>query len=240
MNRAELLTAALEAVNARPKAYGPPEDNFNRIADLWFAYIGGKYQESPPFNAVDVAAMMALMKIARLEETPDHMDSWTDLAGYAACGAECASVIEHDPEEHIKAPDDVDVTANAGDAPRFKPGDKVRILPSITEVYIPEFLAGKVGTVARWHAPKVRFNDWEYEVEVDGLFGGPFYAREKDLELAPAEPRFKPGDRVRAGVLGVVTVARLHSKGGYVLANDRGALYGQDCPYRECELTPAV
>lgn len=89
MTRAELLTAALDAVNKRPKAYGPPEQNFERIAGLWNEYAFGKYGgEEFLFNAVDVACMMVLMKVARLEETPDHIDSWTDIAGYAACGAE--------------------------------------------------------------------------------------------------------------------------------------------------------
>ena len=32
--------------------------------------------------------MMALMKIARLQNMPSHLDSWVDLAGYAACGGE--------------------------------------------------------------------------------------------------------------------------------------------------------
>lgn len=113
MNRAELLTAALDAVNARPKAYGPPERNFDRIALLWSDHTVNRYGAGVglKFDAVDVACMMALMKIARLEETPDHLDSWTDLAGYAACGAECATgaVIEH----------------SADDAPKFKVGDRV-------------------------------------------------------------------------------------------------------------------
>jgi hypothetical protein len=34
--------------------------------------------------------MCADLKLARLENQPDHMDSWVDLAGYAACGAEIA------------------------------------------------------------------------------------------------------------------------------------------------------
>lgn len=41
-------------------------------------------------DGIDVAILMALMKIARLIESPNHMDSWVDLAGYAACGARCA------------------------------------------------------------------------------------------------------------------------------------------------------
>lgn len=109
MTRAELLNAALDAVNRRPKAYGPPERNFDRIAALWTVYVDGKYAQwgdgalrhvdCLQFDAVDVACMMILMKVARIEETPDHDDSWIDIAGYAACGAECAAgpVIEHEP-----------------------------------------------------------------------------------------------------------------------------------------------
>jgi hypothetical protein len=93
MTRAELLEAALDAVNRRPKSYGPPEQNFERIAALWNEYLNGKYCTSVgipagSINAVDVACMMVLMKVARLEETPGHIDSWVDIAGYAACGAE--------------------------------------------------------------------------------------------------------------------------------------------------------
>lgn len=144
MDRADLLTAALEAVNARPKAYGPPERNFTRISRHWNVYLTGKYGagSAPLLDAVDVAAMMALMKIARLEETPDHVDSWVDLAGYAACGAECATVIEHDPDEVVYGADDLEDRIDAmiakmerarereqdaEPAPRFKVGDPVTV-----------------------------------------------------------------------------------------------------------------
>ena len=37
------------------------------------------------------AAMLALLKLARIKHSDGmHKDSWVDLAGYAACGAECA------------------------------------------------------------------------------------------------------------------------------------------------------
>jgi hypothetical protein len=36
--------------------------------------------------------MMAGVKLARLSATPDHQDSWVDLAGYAATGSECLHV----------------------------------------------------------------------------------------------------------------------------------------------------
>lgn len=87
MTRAELLDAARQTVCAdRQDVHGNPEDSFGTIANLWSAYLG-HVRLSP----ADVAAMMALLKIARIRGNPKHMDSWTDLAGYAACGAEVAA-----------------------------------------------------------------------------------------------------------------------------------------------------
>lgn len=68
----------------REQDYGTPDDNFGRIAEFWTTYMGVE------FNTVDVAIMMALLKIARLANNQEHMDSWVDLAGYAACGGEIA------------------------------------------------------------------------------------------------------------------------------------------------------
>lgn len=42
-------------------------------------------------DAVTVALCMAELKIARAATNETHMDSWVDLAGYAACGGEIAS-----------------------------------------------------------------------------------------------------------------------------------------------------
>ena len=41
-------------------------------------------------TATFVAIMCADIKFARLENQPNHEDSWIDVAGYAACGAEIA------------------------------------------------------------------------------------------------------------------------------------------------------
>lgn len=83
--REEVLTEAMSIVSgARADTYGGPEDSFFQIANLWSAYKG------QAFSMEDVAIMLALLKIARLRNSPSHKDSWVDLAGYAACGAECA------------------------------------------------------------------------------------------------------------------------------------------------------
>lgn len=90
MKKAELLDKAKEAVADRGLNYGRPEDNFKRIAGLWNIYLRDRYGVVAVIEPIDVASMMVLMKVARLENTPTHLDSWTDIAGYAACGAELA------------------------------------------------------------------------------------------------------------------------------------------------------
>lgn len=85
--RAELLNEALAVVSGpRAANYGPPEDNFRRIANLWTEYIHERKLGDNGVEPHDVAAMMILMKVARIIEDPKHKDSWTDTAGYAACG----------------------------------------------------------------------------------------------------------------------------------------------------------
>lgn len=85
MTRERILARAKECVcGEREQDYGTPEDSFATIANLWEAYMGVK------FTPTNVAVMMALLKVARLKESPKHMDNWIDLAGYAACGGEIA------------------------------------------------------------------------------------------------------------------------------------------------------
>ena len=94
MNRQEILDAAAKCVNGdRDEQYGRPEDSFRLIARLWNDYLlGGPSKGSPAqldiINVRDVAAMLALLKIARIRGGQNHIDNWLDLAGYAACGGE--------------------------------------------------------------------------------------------------------------------------------------------------------
>jgi hypothetical protein len=90
MTKAELLDAAKAAVADRGLNYGKPEDNFGRIADLWSVHLENRGIPAE-LTPADVAAMMVLLKIARLQNDPSHLDSWTDIAGYAACGAEISA-----------------------------------------------------------------------------------------------------------------------------------------------------
>ena len=97
MTRKELLDKASAIVNgARDKSYGSPEDSFKCIGQMWNAYLGRRLQKK--LAPSDVAAMMALLKIARISTGIYSEDSWIDLAGYAACGGECASFEQEDKE----------------------------------------------------------------------------------------------------------------------------------------------
>ena len=83
MKRAEMLDKCKEIVmGARQENYGSPESNFQKIADYWSLYL------EVDVEAHDVALMMVLMKLARLQNKADHEDSWIDIAGYAANGCE--------------------------------------------------------------------------------------------------------------------------------------------------------
>lgn len=86
MKRAEILEAARVCVcGNREQDYGSPERNFETIAIFWSAYLGY------PVSATDIAAMMALVKIAHIAAGHPKEDNWVDLAGYAACGGEIQS-----------------------------------------------------------------------------------------------------------------------------------------------------
>lgn len=82
-----LAEAGRIVTGARRGAYGTPENNFERIARLWTAYMLNTDRECF-ITAEDVSPMMRLMKEARLCETPDHLDSHVDLVGYTLTGAE--------------------------------------------------------------------------------------------------------------------------------------------------------
>lgn len=83
--RKRVLSEAEKCVcGQREQDYGTPEDNFSRIAEFWATYKGVE------FSPVDVAIMIALLKVARIANNPGHMDNWVDGCGYFACGGEIA------------------------------------------------------------------------------------------------------------------------------------------------------
>ena len=61
----------------RQQVYGPPEKNWVRTAKRWSARMERNITPS------ECAWLMYDMKLARLEQSPDHFDSILDAAGYA-------------------------------------------------------------------------------------------------------------------------------------------------------------
>lgn len=87
MNKKECLEQALKiCTGSREVAYGKPENNFANIAELWNAYFSRR--NATEITPTDVAILMILMKVGRLIGNPKHLDSWVDICGYAANGAE--------------------------------------------------------------------------------------------------------------------------------------------------------
>lgn len=85
-DRATILDTAKEYVTKdRAATHGGAEESFEYIANFWSNYLGVGISEK------DVCAMMCLLKIARIRGNPDHLDSWIDVAGYAALGGEMES-----------------------------------------------------------------------------------------------------------------------------------------------------
>lgn len=89
ISRSEVLAIAGRYVNGeRDQTHGNPAITFDRIAGLWSVYLG------VTVTPADVCAMMILFKTGRIMGNKQHVDSWIDVAGYAACGAEVADAKE--------------------------------------------------------------------------------------------------------------------------------------------------
>jgi uncharacterized Zn ribbon protein len=83
VDRQEVLKSALELTTGeRRKSYGDPYVNHKRIADIWSVILDCE------ITPAQVALCMVGLKISRLIETPDHIDSFIDGAAYMAIAAE--------------------------------------------------------------------------------------------------------------------------------------------------------
>lgn len=88
--RARILYDAAQLITGdRQKDYGPPDENFARIAEHWTVHLKKKLQYDTVITARDVAELMILLKVARLAQSPTD-DTYKDIGGYAGIGAEIA------------------------------------------------------------------------------------------------------------------------------------------------------
>ena len=86
MKRGDILRDAdILTHGPRDDIYGDVITNHERISRLWSVVLE---TEITPAQA---ALCMALVKVARLIQTPDHIDSFVDGAAYLAIAGECAT-----------------------------------------------------------------------------------------------------------------------------------------------------
>lgn len=94
INSKTILEEAIRLVGGdRQRTHGDKLQNHENIARLWNAYLHNANIKRGPvwqLNALDVALMMALLKIARTQLGSHNPDNYVDLAGYAAVAGEIA------------------------------------------------------------------------------------------------------------------------------------------------------
>lgn len=84
-----LLEVAQATVRQRRATYGPPTEHFARTVAMVNGLLGDRLRS--PLTAADWAQIMILDKLARHQGESKTADTTVDLAGYAACLAECES-----------------------------------------------------------------------------------------------------------------------------------------------------
>ncbi len=83
----------------REDQHGDKFVNFGNIAILWNAFLAIRDRQAPtpvnaytpPLRGEDVAKMMALLKLARMESGAHNPDDAIDFCGYAAIAGELSS-----------------------------------------------------------------------------------------------------------------------------------------------------
>lgn len=75
----------------RANTHGDKRKNHQNIAAMWNAYLSIRRDPAAPLNEIDVAHMMALLKLSRTQLGAHNPDDYVDLVGYAAIAGELAS-----------------------------------------------------------------------------------------------------------------------------------------------------
>jgi hypothetical protein len=80
-----VLADAAAVVRDRRHTYGQALDLFERVAVRWSQVLGTKV------TPAQIVVCLIDLKVARLTHDPKHLDSITDIAGYAGCLAQVLS-----------------------------------------------------------------------------------------------------------------------------------------------------
>lgn len=89
-----LREAEALVMGSRNNQYGPPTQDFARTAAILNS-LHFRKADGTELQPHDVAVIQIAVKLSRLKWSPEKRDSWVDIAGYAACGWECAEEAAH-------------------------------------------------------------------------------------------------------------------------------------------------
>ena len=90
-NRVEIFDKTIQEVTQqRGEVYGHPRVDFDRAVRI--QKVIAECDDVLVRHALDRIAL----KIARLIQTPDHLDSWIDIAGYCRCALMCMDAMSPD------------------------------------------------------------------------------------------------------------------------------------------------
>tara|TARA_R100000426_G_C4811710_1_gene106734 strand:- start:481 stop:759 length:279 start_codon:yes stop_codon:yes gene_type:complete len=83
MKREEILDDAKSKIQGeRRDDYGDAWENHSHIASMWSVLLDTE------ITVAQVYQCMIAVKLSRLKHSPEHLDSWVDIVGYAALGGE--------------------------------------------------------------------------------------------------------------------------------------------------------
>lgn len=92
MTAEQIASRAAELVNGdRERTHGDKQTNFDNIACLWSAWFQINEERCTELTGSDVAKLMALLKIARMQSGEYSTDDFIDCAGYAAIAGELSA-----------------------------------------------------------------------------------------------------------------------------------------------------
>lgn len=156
--RKTVIEAATRAVMTdRNTEYAPPEQNFQRIADLWNTYLEGR--EITPY---DTAIMMVLVKVARAMTSPHQIDHVVDIAGYAACAADVLPVVDEWAPYYrdVAEPADIDDEVDEGTPLRYNGEEGLLFAPTDPDHDYCVWLSSVSGKSAR-----LTSRQWEQAID---------------------------------------------------------------------------
>jgi hypothetical protein len=99
---ADIAQAAADLVSGdRHQTHGDKQVNHEKIASMWNVYLEIRRVPDAPLDGVDVALMMALLKVARTQLGSPNLDDYVDICGYAACAGEISNNLMDEDQQWL-------------------------------------------------------------------------------------------------------------------------------------------